>query len=104
MQEQPSHPAGRSRAHRRHNQQGRPAGTYVLGVVLTEAELCQFLIRSAHEYQAEMCDDYPCEVCDGFRTLWHELYHELSATHRLAVEEALEALDIRSPQPRTGGQ
>lgn len=75
----------------------------VYGLVLTQPEVYQFLIRSADEYAHELCEDGPCDVCDDFAHLWHELYQALSARYRLGVEEALEALNLRSPQPRHGG-
>jgi len=72
------------------------------GVVLTAEEAAEFLVRSACEYDAEQCEDRPCEVCDGFRHLWYDVYRALSAAGRLWVEETLSALDAPTPQPRQG--
>ena len=75
----------------------------VYGLVLTETEVYQLLVRSADEYANEICEEHSCDVCDTFVQMWQSVYQSLSARYRLGVEEALEALDIRAPRERDGG-
>ena len=89
-------------------QHGRPVQdgarhARVYGLVLTEHEIREFLIRSAEEYDAEQCEDGGCDVCTHFVQMWTDVYGALSASYRLSVEEALEALDCPAPRRRSGG-
>lgn len=74
----------------------------VFGLVLSPAEMAEFLVRSACEYNAEQCEEYPCDVCDPFVRLWHDVYQSLSARHRFEVEDTLSALDQHTPRRRDG--
>ena len=75
----------------------------VYGLVLTEHEIREFLIRSAEEYDAEQCEDGGCDVCTHFVQMWADVYGALSAAYRLSVEDALEALECPTPRRRSGG-
>ena len=95
-------PTGEPPKHTRPVQDGlRYARVY--GLVLTEQEIREFLIRSAEEYDAEQCEDGGCDVCTHFVQMWADVYGALSAAYRLSVEDALEALDCPTPRRRSGG-
>lgn len=66
-------------------------------IVLTKREVVVFLSMSAAEYAATPCDDLHCEVCDEFVSSWKSIYGALDATHRGAVEDALESYNVRAP-------
>ncbi len=75
----------------------------VYGLVLTQDEIAVFLIMSAYEYDAEVCEDAHCQTCDTFVQMWHSIYGSLSAAHRFAVEETLSEAETPAPRHRGGG-
>lgn len=93
----------RGRTDRSIPHKGYAGNAYLTGIVLTQAEAGVMLIRSAEDYNHELCEESNCEVCVAFCRMWHDIYEALDTAYRAGVEEALEALDIRAPRPFDGG-
>lgn len=73
------------------------------GIVLSQEEAVQFLLRSAAEYEIVFCTNPGCEVCHAFVSTWESVYSSLSAPWRKLVDAKLgDGAVLRPEAPEVG--
>ena len=68
------------------------------GIVLTQADVVQFLLRSAVEYEVTFCTIEGCEVCDEFCLTWDATYTALAPDWQRLVDDKLRRGEITRPR------
>lgn len=72
------------------------------GIVLSQEEAVQFLLRSAAEYEIVFCTNPSCEVCHAFVSTWESVYSSLSARYRAIVDDKRDQGAILFPEAPNG--
>ena len=68
------------------------------GIVLSPREACDFLGRSAVEFEIAFCTAQDCPVCTEFVTAWNAVFVELPEEYTIGLYKEMEAGDFVRPR------